>query len=236
MARKKKKSSITQKNIDKINRNIRSIAKTFGKNSKAYEEAVTKVYLSGLDIYDKQLGDDYVIQIENTKKNRAHHQQIRKIANERKSIPMLKRKYMPKDYEDPVFEHDVSEGVTEEKTETFEQWYSRISNEIFDFLDELYALSDSLGFLEIPYDENMLRLSPDYRESMWEQVYNTLIADTEKAKKYYDEMGFGLSDSGEVITEEINNDPSQNGQSSLFDESWFGDEYELRRYKSKKKR
>ena len=39
---KKKKPSVTQKNIDKINRNLRSIAKTFGKTSKAYEEAATK--------------------------------------------------------------------------------------------------------------------------------------------------------------------------------------------------
>lgn len=232
---KKKKTSVTQKNIDKINRNLRSIAKTFGKTSKAYEEAATKAYLSGLDIYDRLVDGEYVIQIKNTAKNRKYHQKISNLAKSRKSIATLKRKYMPKDYEDPIFDHDAADASDSEPTETFEQWYSRISSEIFDFLDELYALMDSLDFLEIPYDENMVRLSPDYRESMWEQVFNALIADTKKAKDFYDTMGFGIADTGEVITEEINTDPAQNDQTSIFDESWFDDEYELRRNKRKRR-
>ena len=89
MARKVK--SAAQKNIEKINRNIESIARVFGTNSMPYDIATQKLFLAGLETYDKK----GVTLIRNNAANRKKHQKVKKIVNERKSINIWKRKYGP---------------------------------------------------------------------------------------------------------------------------------------------
>ena len=196
-----KKRTVTQKNVDKINRNLQSIARVFGTESKPYEIAAQKLFLGGFKTYDKLVNGVRVIQMENTKENRKQHQKIRKIAKERQSINQLKRKYAPKGVipEEP---DDYIEDVAEDAPrETFLQWYSRISSNFMDAIDEVYALQDSLEFLSIPYDNHKIWYDEDYQLQLWEQIYDKLIADTAAAKDFYDKMGFGIDEeSGEVVT------------------------------------
>ena len=210
-----KKKSVTQKNIDKINRNLQSIANTFGTESKPYEIAAQKLFLGGFKTYDKLVNGVRVIQMQNTKENRKQHQKIRKIAKERQSISQLKRKYAPKGIIPEEPEPEPGGDEPEEPKETFLQWYSRISSNFMDALDEIYALQDSLEFLSIPYDSNKIFYDEDYQMQLWEQVYDKLISDTAAAKAFYDKMGFGVDEeSGEVVT--ATNAPDNSSVGSLM--------------------
>lgn len=195
----KKKRSITQSNIDKINRNLLSIAKTFGVDSKPYEIAAQKLFYGGFETYDKIVDGIRIIQMSNNKKNRQKHQTIRKITKERQSINKLKRKYAP--LTSPEEEPEYEEGTGEEPHETFLQWYSRISSNFMDAIDEIYALQDSLEFYSIPYDDKRIWYDEDYQQELWHEVYDKLISDTLKAKEFYDQFGFGIDEeSGDVVT------------------------------------
>ncbi|MBP5431991.1 hypothetical protein [Ruminococcus sp.] len=213
---KLKTKSAAQKNIDKINRNIESIAKVFGTNSIPYDIATQKLFLAGLKTYDK----NGVTLIKNNKANRKKHQAIKKITEERKSVNIWKRKYgPPQDAWDPVPDSEPGPGPinedeaaedTDEPKETFLQWYSRISNDFFDLIDEVYACMDGCDYFDIPYNQYDLWNNDDYRMSRFEEIYEKLVWDTEKAREFYEKFGYGLAeDTGENITS-VNSDNSRN--------------------------
>lgn len=213
---KLKTKSAAQKNIDKINRNIESIAKVFGTNSIPYDIATQKLFLAGLETYDK----NGVTLIKNNKANRQKHQKIKKITGERKSVNIWKRKYgPPQDAWDPVPDSEEEPGTinedeaaedTDEPKETFLQWYSRISNDFFDLIDEVYACMDGCDYFDIPYNQYDLWNNDDYRMSRFEEIYEKLVWDTEKAREFYEKFGYGLADdTGENITS-VNSDNARN--------------------------
>lgn len=233
----KKTKTITQLNIDKINRNLLSIAKTFGTNSRPFEDAAQKLFLAGFDTYDKIVNGERVIQMRNNAENRRKHQTIKKIAKNRKTINTLKRKYLPKDYDDPLYDQPAIDG-TEPPKEDFTTWYSRIANEILDLVDEFYALEDSCDYLDIPFDRSRAWIDDGYREELWHEIFDKLIDDTELMAGYYEEMGFAVDQStGENMTETVNVDPSgMDQENTIFDMSWFEDsEFELRGRRKKKR-
>lgn len=229
----RKKPSVTQKNIDKINRNIQAIARVFGTNSKPYDIATSKIFLAGLATYDKK----GVVQVQNTKANRAKHQKIKKIASERKSVNIWKRKYGPpkdlqEEYDDMQEGPDIFDGIGGDSEgpaphkETFTEWYSRISNDFFDLVDEVYACMDGCDFFNIPYNKYDVWNDEEYRMSLYEKIYEQLISDTDKAREFYNKYGYGLAeDTGEVTTSTNTNNAASNTINVLLDENTdlFGD-------------
>lgn len=221
MARKVK--SAAQKNIDKINRNIESIARVFGTNSMPYDIATQKLFLAGLETYDKK----GVTLIRNNAANRKKHQKVKKIANERKSINIWKRKYGPSQGPwDPQPDPEPGPGPEpgpepepEEPKETFLQWYSRISNDFFDLIDEVYACMDGCDYFDIPYNPYDMWNNDDFRMSRWEEIYEKLMGDTEKARDFYEKFGYGLAeDTGENITSFNTNDAADNSLDKILND------------------
>ncbi|MBO5932213.1 MAG: hypothetical protein J6Q19_00610 [Bacteroidaceae bacterium] len=195
----KKKKSITQKNIDKINRNIMKIAEVFGTDSIPYDLATQKIFLAGLKTYDK----NGVTLVRNTEMNRVNHWAISKITRERKTITQLKKKYGVPETVDPdewMDAEDIEED-TGEPSETFQQWYSRISSDFFDLIDEVYACFDGCDFYGIPYSTYDVWNNEEYRLSKYEEIFEHLMADTDKAREFYEKNGYGLAEeTGEVTT------------------------------------
>ena len=220
---KKKTKSITQKNIDKINRNIRKIAEVFGTNSIPYDLATQQLFLAGLETYDS----NGVTLAKNNKANRQKHQKISKITRNRKTISQLKRKYgVPETVSPDEWIGAEEDETDEEPSETFQQWYSRISNDFFDLVDEVYACMDGCDFFGIPYNNYDVWNDEEYRLSKYEEIFEHLIADVEKAREFYEKNGYGLADeTGEVVTS-VNQDESQKRTVNvLLDENTdlFGD-------------
>lgn len=201
--KKRKQLTATQRNINKINSNIMAIAKTFGVNSKAYQDAVVKLHTTMqfdkngkpmyLDTYDK----NGVIQIRNTAENRRNmHQSIRKIANSRKSVNILKRKY-PK----PNLGGN-GVGNAPESENDFYKWYSEISANFDDLYDEIYNhLAPATEMLEISFDMGTAFKSETYRLSKWREVFDKLISDTKAAAEFARVFGYGVDvETGENMT------------------------------------
>ena len=81
------KKSATSRNIAAINRNIQSIAKIFGTESRMYEKAVADIMQ--FEHYTNKAG---ITKIRDTKANRAKHSQIRARRNRSMNVNAMKRK------------------------------------------------------------------------------------------------------------------------------------------------
>lgn len=81
------KRTATSRNIAAINRNIQSIAKTFGTESRMYEKAVADIMQFAH--YTNKAG---ITQIRDVKANRAKHSQIRARRNRNLNVNVTKRK------------------------------------------------------------------------------------------------------------------------------------------------
>lgn len=200
--KKTRKLTATQRNINKINANILSIAKTFGTNSAAYQNTVVKLHTTMqfdkngkpmyLDTYDK----NGVIQIRNTAENRRNmHQSIRKIANSRKSVNVLKRHYKPIDH--PKKQGDKPKGHSD-----FDSWYEELSAEFSDLVDEIYNyLEPSCDMVGIALDVPTAFKDDVYRFEKWREVFGALISDLQAYKKWYDKFKVGIDvETGENMT------------------------------------
>lgn len=79
------KKTATARNIAAINRNVSTIANTFGVDSQQYAAAISDLFQ--FDVYTNKSG---VIQLRNNKSNRAQHQKIRARKNRNKTAPQIK--------------------------------------------------------------------------------------------------------------------------------------------------
>lgn len=196
------KRTATQRNIDKINANILSIAKTFGTNSAPYQNAVVKLHTTMqfdkngkpiyLDTYDK----NGVIQIRNTAENRRNmHQSIRKIANSRKSVNVLKRHYKPIDR--PKKQGDKPKGHND-----FDSWYGDLSTEFSDLVDEIYNyLEPSCDMCGIALNVPTAFEDSEYKMEKWREVFGALMYDLKTYEKWYKKYGVGIDvETGENMT------------------------------------
>lgn len=169
MSRKRTKPTATQKTINSINRYIRTIAETFGTDSKEYERAVTPLHnkditlsngRKGFEIYENKKG---VVQLRNNKLNRQKHQQIKKIKKQQKPVNIIKRKY-PK---------------------TFDKWMAKTRSNFADLIEEIYGyrsgnsyyngLVDALGAMGVDVSSDMIHnmfKDSAYRESQWQRVFD----------------------------------------------------------------
>ena len=215
--KKRRQLTATQKNINKINANLQAIAKTFGVNSKAFEVASQQIHGYDFELYDK----NGVVQIKNTAENRKQHQTIRAIANKRKSVSILKRKYAPKNKQ--ILGAD---GVgNSEKGQDFWKWYGELSAEFENLYDEIYNyLEPACEICEIALAPGQAYQSDDYRVGKWEEVFNTIMTDTKKAKEFYDTFGYGIDPTtGENMTFTNEDYEVVPGHEGLFDMDWFKD-------------
>ena len=202
--KKTHKLTATQKNINKINANIAAIAKTFGTKSQAYQNAVVKLHTTiqfdkngkpmYLDTYDK----NGIIQIRNTAENRRNmHQSIRKIANSRKSVNILKRHY--KSIEPPK---TAKEGNASKNHSDFDSWYDDLSTMFSDLVDEIYNyLEKSCDMLGIALDVPTAFKDSEYKMEKWREVFGALMYDLKTYEKWYKKFGVGIDvETGENMT------------------------------------
>ena len=193
---------------------MQSIARTFGVNSKPFEIAAQRLHGHGFELYDK----NGVVQIRNNAANRAKHQTIRSIANQRQSIQVLKRKYAPKNTGGQAL------GNTPESENDFWKWYGELSSEFENLYDEIYNyLAPACDICSIPLDFYKAFKDDDYRVGKWQDVFEKLLSDTKIAKEFYDTFGYGIDpSSGENMT--FTNDDYQPRygfeNSSFFDMDW----------------
>lgn len=213
---RKRQLTATQKNINKINDNLRSIAKVFGTNSKPYEQAAQRLHGHDFELYDK----NGVVQIKNNAANRAKHQTIRSITNKRQSVQILKRTYAPKD------KKGIAIGEIPESDYDFWSWYGGLSGEFEDLYDEIYNyLEPSCEICDIPLDGWKAFKDDAYRIEKWQEVFEKLLKDTQAAKEFYDTFGYGVDPSTGESTTYTDEDYQVNpGYEGLFDMSWFKDE------------
>ena len=161
-------------------------------NSKPFEIAAQRLHGHGFELYDK----NGVVQIRNNAANRAKHQTIRSIANQRQSIQVLKRKYAPKNTGGQAL------GNTPESENDFWKWYGELSSEFENLYDEIYNyLAPACDICSIPLDFYKAFKDDDYRVGKWQDVFEKLLSDTKIAKEFYDTFGYGIDpSSGENMT------------------------------------
>lgn len=210
---RKRQLTATQKNINKINDNLRSIAKVFGTNSKPYEQAAQRLHGHDFELYDK----NGVIQIKNNAANRAKHQTIRSITNKRQSVQILKRTYAPKD------KKSISVGNIPENEYDFWAWYSGLSEDFEDLYDEIYNnLDPACEICDIHLDKFTAFDDESYRIAKWQEVFEKIMNDTRAAKEFYDTFKYGVDPStGESTTYTDQDYQVTPGYEGMFDMSWF---------------
>lgn len=160
------KQTATQKNIAAINRNIQTVAKTFGTSSQQYNKAVADLYK--FDVYTNKNG---VIQLRNNAANRAKHQAIRarKTKNIKPHVMARMKKRAQKalaDYNKRAKDHINSIQDFEERQQ------------------ELDALTDSI-YDDAQIVENMLGIEVDRHRMYVDNAYRDKInAMAREAEKY----------------------------------------------------
>ena len=220
--KKRKKTTVTQKNINKINANIRRLAEVFGTDSEPYQETVRRLHGTGLKIYDKK----GVIQVKNTKENRRKNKTISKIVKERKSVNIYKRHYPTLDEISDYFD----DGDIPFEEGGFYKWYSKIETEFNDLVEEVYTLADASEEVGITFGNDLMYLAfkdETFRHESWENVYNKLLFETKDFNKdFYEKFGFAVDPStGEYMTYTNEDYQFKAGYENMFNSNGSGFDY-----------
>lgn len=160
------KQTATQKNIAAINRNIQTVAKTFGTSSQQYNKAVADLYK--FDVYTNKNG---VIQLRNNAANRAKHQAIR--ARKNKNIKPHVMARMKQKAQKALADYNKR---AKDKINSIQEFEER--------QQELDALTDSI-YDDAQIVENMLGIEVDRHRMYVDTAYRDKInAMAREAEKY----------------------------------------------------
>lgn len=161
----KRKASKTKLAIDNINSYIKNVANTFGVNSKEYESITQQLHGHGFSFKDST-----ILQLRNTKQNRAKHQTIRAINKRKKSITILKRPYERRRKE---FLKNVPESIKRgEEIKSFYRWYAENVATINDLVEEVYTLLEVAQFYGLEYEAKTLFKNEAFRRDAWQEVFD----------------------------------------------------------------
>lgn len=190
------KRTATQRHIDSINRNLRSVANTFGKYSQQYEKATQDIFQ--FEVYTNKNG---IIQIKNSKANRAKHQQIRARRARNTNIQRAKKKSekrMQKYNENKRTKHKVQSIVE----------FERLQKELEDKAAQIYEFEAIAQEYGIDFSAYEAFKNPDYLADKLQQMYDdSQTADNENDEKYivdYNDNGEAVlidKNTGEIIYE-----------------------------------
>lgn len=148
-----KKTSATAKNIAAINRNIQTIANIFGIYSSQYNKAIADIFQ--FDVRENKQG---VIQIRNTKANRAKHQKIR--ARRAKNIKPHVIQRMKRQSEQALKKYNKRAKDNIDSIAEFEQRQQELDTLIDSVYDDARIVEDMLG---IEVDRHRMFVDYNYR-------------------------------------------------------------------------
>ena len=148
-----KKTSATAKNIAAINRNIQTIADIFGIYSSQYNKAIADIFQ--FDVRENNKG---VIQIRNTKANRAKHQKIR--ARRAKNIKPHVIQRMKRQSEQALKKYNKRAKDNIDSIAEFEQRQQELDTMIDSVYDDARIVEDMLG---IEVDRHRMFVDYNYR-------------------------------------------------------------------------
>lgn len=148
-----KKTSATAKNIAAINRNIQTIADIFGIYSSQYNKAIADIFQ--FDVRENKNG---VIQIRNTKANRAKHQKIR--ARRAKNIKPHVIQRMKRQSEQALKKYNKRAKDNIDSIAEFEQRQQELDTLIDSVYDDARIVEDMLG---IEVDRHRMFVDYNYR-------------------------------------------------------------------------
>lgn len=148
-----KKTSATSKNIAAINRNIQTIADIFGIYSSQYNKAIADLFQ--FDVRENKQG---VIQIRNTKANRAKHQKIR--ARRAKNIKPHVIQRMKRQSEQALKKYNKRAKDNIDSIAEFEQRQQELDALIDSVYDDAKIVEDMLG---IEVDRHRMFVDYNYR-------------------------------------------------------------------------
>lgn len=148
-----KKTSSTAKNIAAINRNIQTIADIFGIYSTQYNKAIADIFQ--FDVRENKNG---VIQIRNTKANRAKHQKIR--ARRAKNIKPHVIQRMKRQSEQALKKYNKRAKDNIDSIAEFEQRQQELDTLIDSVYDDARIVEDMLG---IEVDRHRMFVDYNYR-------------------------------------------------------------------------
>lgn len=148
-----KKTSATAKNIAAINRNIQTIADIFGIYSTQYNKAIADIFQ--FDVRENNKG---VIQIRNTKANRAKHQKIR--ARRAKNIKPHVIQRMKRQSEQALKKYNKHAKDNIDSIAEFEQRQQELDTLIDSVYDDARIVEDMLG---IEVDRHRMFVDYNYR-------------------------------------------------------------------------
>lgn len=148
-----KKTSATAKNIAAINRNIQTIANIFGIYSTQYNKAIADIFQ--FDVRENKNG---VIQIRNTKANRAKHQKIR--ARRAKNIKPYVIQRMKRQSEQALKKYNKRAKDSINSIAEFEQRQQELDTLIDSVYDDAQIVEDMLG---IEVDRHRMFVDYNYR-------------------------------------------------------------------------
>lgn len=148
-----KKTSATSKNIAAINRNIQTIANIFGIYSSQYNKAIADIFQ--FDVRENNKG---VIQIRNTKANRAEHQKIR--ARRAKNIKPHVIQRMKRQSEQALKKYNKRAKDNIDSIAEFEQRQQELDTLIDSVYDDAKIVEDMLG---IEVDRHRMFVDYNYR-------------------------------------------------------------------------
>lgn len=148
-----KKTSATAKNIAAINRNIQTIANIFGIYSTQYNKAIADIFQ--FDVRENKNG---VIQIRNTKANRAKHQKIR--ARRAKNIKPHVIQRMKRQSEQALKKYNKRAKDNIDSIAEFEQRQQELDALIDSVYDDAKIVEDMLG---IEVDRHRMFIDYNYR-------------------------------------------------------------------------
>lgn len=160
------KQTASAKNIAAINRNVQTIAKTFGTSSQQYNAATADLYK--FDVYMNKNG---IIQIRNNAANRAKHQALRARKNKNIKPHVIQR--MKKRAEQALKKYNKR---AKDKIQTIQEFEER-QQEIDEMTDNIYDDSQIV--------EDMLRTDVDIYRMFTDKAYRDKIhAMAQQAAQY----------------------------------------------------
>lgn len=148
-----KKTSATSKNIAAINRNIQTIANIFGIYSSQYNKAIADIFQ--FDVRENNKG---VIQIRNTKANRAKHQKIR--ARRAKNIKPHVIQRMKRQSEQALKKYNKRAKDNIDSIAEFEKRQQELDTLIDSVYDDSQIVENMLG---IEVDKHRMFIDHEYR-------------------------------------------------------------------------
>ena len=168
------KPTRTQLNIKSINSYINKIGSTFGVNSKQYQKITNEIANAELNIYTNKKG---FIQVQNTKVNRTKHQTIRAINARKTPFFIVKRKHK-NDVKQALDYGLITLDDIQEQGSSFGQWFSEMTQDINDLLEEVYKIGELCEKYGLDFDFYECIKNSGYRASKWRQIYDAMKEET----------------------------------------------------------